>query len=1291
MAGEFTMGARITLEDNFTNPLEEALRITEQFQQTVSQTDGSIGTLENQLGQLGSQFNNASQATQETTSVLDMAAQASQSLTSEQQQLLNETNQLGNEMNQLNNQINPLIGDITQLNGQMDPLAGNLNQTETQAGQLGQEFQDLNIVTGHVTTNIQQLSSTANNAGGNLNHLGDQANGANNSLNNQVGIVGRLKGAFSGLSGIITAVAGSMAVVGGYNWLIDSNAQMEQYQNTLATIMKSSKKAEETLSWAGKFAAKTPFEIPEIVEATTIMTSYGMVAQDTLGQVGDMASVMGKDLMQAVEAIADAQTGELERLKEFGITKKMLEEQAALMGTAPFDKKGSLQDQEALNAALFAIMDDRYAGGMEMQATTFKGMLSNLSDFVSTFGRELGKPLFDLFKVQLTDVLDVMNGFADSGGMDAMIAGIINTVKQIAVVFGTLGNIVGPILQAVFGSVANVISPIIDLIAKSGPVFEGMGKAAQFVSDIIVKSWPVLGVIVESLLISLGLYGAVLLAVKGWTVATTVATSLHTAALFAQRAATLALNIAMMLLKGQFISLFYLLWTSPFMPLVAAMTILIAVGILLYRNWDTIKAAFIDTFQFMAPYLNAGVAAFKTFAAAAGTYLVNTFYETRDAVAQWGASVQASVVGTMDAIGAKFQAAKDWGNGLLDSLGAVGESMRHSFDGVSNTLATLSPLIARLGLMFLGVTGPIGWVIAAAISLGSFLFKLVNNNESVRASLVGAWESIKAGIAPVLAVFGQLASTFGTMLAPAIAEFATAFAVLGPEFQATGQQMAASFAELGPVFAELGAAFAELGATIGPMLATLAPQFAQLFGELASNVSQIAATALPMFLAIVQMVFPAAAEIIMTVIPAIIQIISSIIPIYLQLVTTVIPLLLQIVQAVFPIVLSIIQAVLPVVVTLITTVISVVLNLVTAVLPLILSVVQAVFPIVMQIIMTVIPIIIDIINLLVPVILNIVTSVVPLLLQIVQAVFPVIMSIISAVIPIITALLTFAASIITGVLVPAIQIILQVVTVVFSAITTIISSAMTLVTGIIKTATAILKGDWSAAWSAIKETAVTIMNNILEFFRSIDLVETGKNIIQGLIDGIGSMASAAAAKVKEVAGGIKDAVVGFFDINSPSRVFRNEIGQQLGAGLILGMGDMQGGLVRAAESMAAAAMPNLDAAGPDFSTQLEVATNMSIPTIPTLSTTLDVSTRFDGRQAPTFGASAAGDVNPAGAVRSGGTSSKTITIQNLVDRIEIVQADGEDSGDLINKLIAQLLERLREADELLGDDQGVIL
>ena len=191
---------------------------------------------------------------------------------------------------------------------------------------------------------------------------------------------------------------------------IGANADMETYQNTLATVLKSTEKATNMLAWANKFAAQTPFEIPDIVEATTKLETYGISAKATLGGIGDMAAVTGKPLMQAVEAIADAQTGELERLKEFGITKGMLINKSAALGQGEIvNASGQITDMEGLNKALFALMEERYKGGMERQSKTFKGMVSNAKDVAGTISRELSKPIFEKFKQGLQSILPVGN------------------------------------------------------------------------------------------------------------------------------------------------------------------------------------------------------------------------------------------------------------------------------------------------------------------------------------------------------------------------------------------------------------------------------------------------------------------------------------------------------------------------------------------------------------------------------------------------------------------------------------------------------------------------------------------------------------------------------------------------------------------------------------------------------------------------------------------------------------------------------------------------------------------
>lgn len=238
---------------------------------------------------------------------------------------------------------------------------------------------------------------------------------ANAITRTYIGSNGKLASSFSLVQRGILAATGAFGIYKAKSSFIDANADMETYKNTLTVVLKDEAKAIQTLTWAEKFAAKTPFEIPQIVEATTRMTSYGLNAQKTMGIIGDMASVMGKDLMQAVEAVADAQTGELERLKEFGITKEQIQAQAKAMKMQVINNQGQITNQKAFNAALFKLMETRYKGGMNIQSQSYKGMMSNLKDFVSSTARELGKPVFEKFKGQLGNVLEYLQKLKDNG------------------------------------------------------------------------------------------------------------------------------------------------------------------------------------------------------------------------------------------------------------------------------------------------------------------------------------------------------------------------------------------------------------------------------------------------------------------------------------------------------------------------------------------------------------------------------------------------------------------------------------------------------------------------------------------------------------------------------------------------------------------------------------------------------------------------------------------------------------------------------------------------------------
>ncbi|MFE5278739.1 hypothetical protein [Bacillus cereus] len=121
----------------------------------------------------------------------------------------------------------------------------------------------------------------------------------------------------------------------------------------------------------------------------------------------------------------------------------------------------------------------------------------------------------------------------------------------------------------------------------------------------------------------------------------------------------------------------------------------------------------------------------------------------------------------------------------------------------------------------------------------------------------------------------------------------------------------------------------------------------------------------------------------------------------------------------------------------------------------------------------------------------------------------------------------------------------------------------------------LIKGIVSVAGSLVLAITTEIIPSIVDTIKSVNLFDIGKNIIQGLINGIGSMASAVWDKVTSIASGIANAITGFFDMHSPSRLTRG-FGQDIGKGWELGLSDSINGLVKTAAKMSEAVSASID-------------------------------------------------------------------------------------------------------------------
>lgn len=117
-------------------------------------------------------------------------------------------------------------------------------------------------------------------------------------------------------SGIGAATA---AAAGGVSSLVSSGNERQQYRTNMEFFLGDEKKAQQMMDWAAKSAAKTQFSSGEVMGATSraIQISNGDVsnAKRYVQLAQDMASLTpGKSINDAIEALADAQMGEMERL-----------------------------------------------------------------------------------------------------------------------------------------------------------------------------------------------------------------------------------------------------------------------------------------------------------------------------------------------------------------------------------------------------------------------------------------------------------------------------------------------------------------------------------------------------------------------------------------------------------------------------------------------------------------------------------------------------------------------------------------------------------------------------------------------------------------------------------------------------------------------------------------------------------------------------------------------------------------------------------------------------------------
>lgn len=273
--------------------------------------------------------------------------------------------------------------------------------------------------------------------------------------------------------------------------VFNMTSKFERYETVLKTALGGQEEAIAAMEMIKEVAATTPVSVDEMTDSFIKFVNRGVQpTKDEIKNFADLAASQGKSFDQLTEAVLDAQTGEYERLKEFGIKAKSVGDDVELSfkgQTVSVEK-----NEEAIYKAIVAMGDYQGVAGMTSEMSeTLEGKTSNLGDKFDFLMVALGEKLRPAF-VYILDLLD-----------------------QAVTWFGNLANSSDPLLIAL-GFVWDIIVQIVEIgktlifaifpdlqneSFNTGNVMRVLGTVLGFVADTLKLVVSVIQVAIDALLV----------------------------------------------------------------------------------------------------------------------------------------------------------------------------------------------------------------------------------------------------------------------------------------------------------------------------------------------------------------------------------------------------------------------------------------------------------------------------------------------------------------------------------------------------------------------------------------------------------------------------------------------------------------------------------------------------------------------------------------------------------------------------------------------------------------------
>ena len=339
-----------------------------------------------------------------------------------------------------------------------------------------------------------------------------------NTANNAVSAFGTGMGQLAGLAGSAALFFGGIAAgatalaVGG----IASAASMEQTTLAFTTMLKGADKAQAFIGEMEAFAAKTPFNFPELANTAKQMKAFGFETEQIIPimtSIGDATSAMGGDAQMVgrvtlalgqMKTKGKATTEEMNQLIEtgvFGWTDLAKSIGKSIPETMDMVTKGQVSSAAALDA-FTQHSTEAFGGAMDLQSRSFEGLMSNFQDAMGKTQRTMFTPLSDAIKPMMALAGGLLGAIGSgmtkaSGSTLDMVDVIARVNKAVAIAtpaMEALGAGVMGVMLAI-GDVAVLAEKGMEKIAGALPAgaMQLFGKMVGSVAAVSVALTPIMG------------------------------------------------------------------------------------------------------------------------------------------------------------------------------------------------------------------------------------------------------------------------------------------------------------------------------------------------------------------------------------------------------------------------------------------------------------------------------------------------------------------------------------------------------------------------------------------------------------------------------------------------------------------------------------------------------------------------------------------------------------------------------------------------------------------------------